>query len=258
MPDPTNTLLDLLEEARDADLGSRIEWRDRIAAHGVEAVKEIRTWLADPSTVSFAIRVIERAATSIGAKQLAIDALRGVRGDTFPESARRDAEESLKRLGVVSHPRQTLRVAATPKTADPIPALIRGYSYSRRDLRAAGLLGNIYSGISYPAECDHVCLFSGGDSAEAYGYRDTPSGDNRYRYYGEWRGTRDMSLTGGNRVILDRSPNIYLFVNRGGGLHGFEGRFQAIGHERAIAEREGTIGEAIVFTLERVADEVRL
>ena len=67
-----------------------------------------------------------------------------------------------------------------------------------------------------------------------------------------------MSLTAGNMAILDRSPNIYLFVNRGGGLHVFEGRFQAIAHERVVAEREGTIGEAIVFTLERIADEVRL
>jgi hypothetical protein len=30
------------------------------------------------------------------------------------------------------------------------------------------------------------------------------------------------------------------------------------GHETVVAEREGTIGEAIVFTLERVADEVQL
>ena len=69
---------------------------------------------------------------------------------------------------------------------------------------------------------------------------------------------RDMSLTGGNRVIIDRSPNLYLFVNEGGGVHRFEGRFMATGHETVIAEREGTMGEAIVFTLERVADEVRL
>lgn len=259
VPGSTQTLLDLLEEAREADLGSRIDWRDRIAAHGADAIREIRPWLAEPSTVSFAIRVIERAAvTDTESRQLSIEALRAVRGESFAESARRDAEDALKRLGVASHPKHTPRVAANPSTGDAIPALIRGYSYSRRDLRAAGLLGNLYSGISYPAQGDHVCLFTGGDNSDAYGYRDTPSGDNRYRYYGEWRGTRDMSLTGGNLAILNRSPNIYLFVNRGGGLHRFEGQFQAIGHERAVAEREGTIGEAIVFTLEWVADEVRL
>ncbi len=67
-----------------------------------------------------------------------------------------------------------------------------------------------------------------------------------------------MSLTGGNSALVDRSPNLYLFVNVGNGRHRFEGRFMVAGHERVSADREGTIGEAIVFTLERVADEVRL
>ncbi len=85
-----------------------------------------------------------------------------------------------------------------------------------------------------------------------------PSGVNGYRYYGEWRGTRDMSLTGGNKVLVDRSPNLYLFVSEGNGLHRFEGRFMVTSHEQVVAEREGTIGQALVFMLERVADEVRL
>jgi hypothetical protein len=85
-----------------------------------------------------------------------------------------------------------------------------------------------------------------------------PSGANGYRYFGEWRGTRDMSLTGGNRAIVDRSPHLYLFVSQGDGFHRFEGRFMVVGHDRVVAEREGTIGEAIVFELERVADEVRI
>lgn len=154
--------------------------------------------------------------------------------------------------------RRTVQPRTANATAGTLPGLIRGYGYRRRELREAGLLGNIYSGISYPADGDHACLFSGGPNSDAYGYRDMPSGENGYRYYGEWRGTRDMSLTGGNKVILDRSPNLYLFVNEGGGLHRFEGQFMVTGHERVVGEREGTIGEAIVFILERVADEVRL
>ena len=130
--------------------------------------------------------------------------------------------------------------------------------YRRRELREAGLLGNMYSGISYPADGEHACLFSGGPNSESYGYRDMPFGENEFRYYGEWRGTRDMSLTGGNKVILERSPNLYLFVNEGSGIHRFEGRFMETGHESVIAEREGTIGEAIVFHLERVSDDVPL
>jgi hypothetical protein len=67
-----------------------------------------------------------------------------------------------------------------------------------------------------------------------------------------------MSLTGGNKAIVERSPNLYLFVGQGSGFHRFEGRFMVVSHERVVAEREGTIGEAIVFVLERVAAKVDL
>ncbi len=40
-----------------------------------------------------------------------------------------------------------------------------------------------------------------------------------------------MSLTGANLAVLERSPNLYLFVSVGGGLHRFEGRFRALDHE---------------------------
>ena len=252
-------LLDLLDQAREADLATRIEFRDPIAAHGVAAITEIRSWLGDQAMVPFAIRVIETAASvDDDAHRLAIETLRGVRGSAFVESARGDAQAALSRLGAAIRPPSNSRTATPRTSAGPIPALIRGYAYRRRDLREAGLLGNLYSGISYPAEGDHACLFSGGSGSESYGYRDMPSGGNGYRYYGEWRGTRDMSLTGGNRVLVDRSPNLYLFVGEGNGLHRFEGRFMVANREQVIAEREGSIGEAIVFTLERVADEVRL
>jgi hypothetical protein len=85
-----------------------------------------------------------------------------------------------------------------------------------------------------------------------------PAGEDRYRYFGEWRGSRDMSLTGGNKAIVDRSPNLYLFVGQGDGFHRFAGRFMVIDHERVIAEREGAVGEAIVFVLERVAGRVEI
>lgn len=259
MPGTALGLLDLLERARESDLGSRIEFRDPIAAHGVAAIKEIRSWLGDPAMASFAIRVIEKAASrDAEAHGLAIETLRGVHGGSFTESARGDAEEALRRIGAGSRPSPSPRAVSRSAATRPTAALTRGHVYRRRDLREAGLLGNLYSGISYPADGDHACLFSGGSNSESYGYRDMPSGENRYRYFGEWRGTRDMSLTGGNSVLVDRSPNLYLFVNEGNGFHRFEGRFMVVGHERVVAEREGTIGEAIVFMLERVADEVAL
>jgi hypothetical protein len=260
MPTTAELLLDLLERAREAGAGSRIEHRDAIAAHDAEAIRAIRSWLGEPSLASFAIRVIEKAAVvDDESRGIAIETLRGVRGGAFAETAQRDAEDALRRLGSAVRPaRRTVQPRTANATAGTLPGLIRGYGYRRRELREAGLLGNIYSGISYPADGDHACLFSGGPNSYAYGYRDMPSGEDGYRYYGEWRGTRDMSLTGGNKVILDRSPNLYLFVNEGGGLHRFEGQFMVTGHERVVGEREGTIGEAIVFILERVSDEVRL
>ncbi len=259
MPTTAEGLLDLLDEAREADLGSRIEYRDPIASYGSVAIREVRSWLADATLVSFAIRVIEKAAAvDDGAKNDALVALRSIQGGAFAETAKLDAQQAIKRLGGAVRPTKAATATAIRRSAGPLPALIRGYPYRRRELREAGLLGNIYSGISYPAGGGHACLFSGGPNSESYGYRDMPFGDDGYRYYGEWRGTRDMSLTGGNRVIIDRSPNLYLFVNEGGGVHRFEGRFMATGHETVIAEREGTMGEAIVFTLERVADEVQL
>lgn len=256
----SSALLGLLEQAREADLRTRIEWRDQIAAYGLDAVREIRPWVADPSTAQFAIRVIEKAAAKDqAARQLAIDVLRGVRGQSFSEAARGDAAEALKRLGANARPASAEPREKAPKGgSDPIPALVRGYAYRRRELRDAGLMGNLYSGISYPAHGEHVCLFSGGANSDSYGYRDMPSGDNRYRYFGEWRGNSDMSLTAGNSAVLERSPNLYLFISIGGGLHRFEGRFRALDHERVVAERDGAAGEAIVFTLERVADEVPL
>ena len=121
-----------------------------------------------------------------------------------------------------------------------------------------GLLGNLYSGISYPSDGVHACLFSAGANSDSYGYRDMPAGENQYRYFGEWRGSRDMSLTGGNKAIVDRSPNLYLFVGQGSGFHRFEGQYMVVSHDRVVAEREGAVGEAIVFLLERIATSVKL
>ena len=45
-----------------------------------------------------------------------------------------------------------------------------------------------------------------------HGYADAPVGDEGYRYFGEWSGTGDMSMTGGNQMVLDRSPELYLFT----------------------------------------------
>lgn len=252
-------LMDLLEEARDADPGRRIEYRDRIAHFGRLAVQEVRPWLSEAQLGAFAVRVIERASTvDSAAETLAVEALVAIRGRGFGEAVQDDAASTLRRMGMSQ--RATASRAAAPSDRSPkeVRTLSQGQLYRRRDLREAGLLGNLYSGISYPADGVHACLFSAGTNSESYGYRDMPAGDNQYRYFGEWRGSRDMSLTGGNKAIVDRSPNLYLFVGQGSGFHRFEGRFMVVSHDRVIAEREGTAGEAIVFLLERIATFVDL
>lgn len=255
----TSDLMDLLERAQASDPAIRIDLRDPIARFGRTAIQAVRPWLGEPALAAFAVRVIEKAAAQdAAAEALALEALTAIRGHSFAAIVQGDAVESLKRLGAGKRAQSTRQGTASTRSPEALTSLVQGNLYRRRDLREAGLLGNLYSGISYPADGVHACLFSGGESSGSYGYRDMPIGENQHRYYGEWRGSRDMSLTGGNKAIVDRSPNLYLFAGQGAGFHRFEGRFMVVDHERVVAEREGTIGEALVFLLERVGTRVNL
>ena len=71
-------LLALLNEADAASPMQRIEWRDRIAAHGARAIDGVRPWLANPVLAAFAIRVIERAGIN-GEARHATQVLRSAR-----------------------------------------------------------------------------------------------------------------------------------------------------------------------------------
>jgi hypothetical protein len=129
--------------------------------------------------------------------------------------------------------------------------LIVGREYKRgQDLHDRGLGGNRQKGISYPANGDYVLLFSDPDKRHEYGYKDSSDGPDSYRYFGEWNGTMQMELAGGNQAIIDRSPNIYLFVRSPKG-HRYEGRFTYANHEYEWTERDGRRQQAIVFMLHR-------
>lgn len=65
----------LLREAAAADARIRIEFRDRIAAYGCEAIARLEPWLCDPRLGAFAVRTIERAAAVPGAASAATTAL---------------------------------------------------------------------------------------------------------------------------------------------------------------------------------------
>lgn len=103
----------LLEEARTASPARRIEWRDRIAAHGAEAIEGVRPWLADPALAGFAIRVIERAGNA-GEKTLAARILRAARAGVAPAIAA-DIAWALQQL-------RATPVRAKPSPTAPSPA----------------------------------------------------------------------------------------------------------------------------------------
>jgi hypothetical protein len=89
---------DLLRRARAADGMTRMDLRDPIAAFGPAAVVQLRTWLTDPRLGGFAVRTIERAATTPEAGALARSAL----SEALISSAgpvRGDIIGALKRLG---------------------------------------------------------------------------------------------------------------------------------------------------------------
>lgn len=130
--------------------------------------------------------------------------------------------------------------------------LVKDRVYRRRaDLHEHGLGGNWQKGISYPASGTYALLFSDPSSEHAYGYRDSWLPGDRYRYYGEWDGTGDMTMTGGNAAIRDRSPELYLFVAAHGG-HRYVGRHALASTSTARAARDGREFQAIVFELRPV------
>jgi hypothetical protein len=61
----------LLHKAAAADAATRMEFRDRIAAFGSEAIKRLEPWVYDPRLGAFAVRTIERAAAMPGAAAVA-------------------------------------------------------------------------------------------------------------------------------------------------------------------------------------------
>ena len=73
----------LLVQATSADGRHRIEFRDRIAAHGAEAVRRLEPWLADRRLAAFAVVTIVATADR-GARREAIAALRRARPAADP------------------------------------------------------------------------------------------------------------------------------------------------------------------------------
>jgi hypothetical protein len=246
---------EVLIAAAEAPPETRIEFRDEVASFGVPAIDRLleAPWIGDSKYAAFAIQAIRKAG-EFGAREDAVRALNQAMSVVKSDFHRNDIAAALASLGQPQRaPRKTRQSAATPRTASPIAPedLVVGKCYRRSDLHDGGLGGNRRKGISYPADGTYSLLFSDPGTGTEYGYRDEPVGSTGYRYFGEWSGSGDMTLTGGNRVILDRSPELYLFTTAACGRV-FRGRYEVVSWGTERISRDGREVNAIVFTLERV------
>lgn len=94
---PGISLSDALVGARRADRQTRIEWRDRIADHGIAAIDAVSPWVLEPDYGAFAVRVIE-AVGRTGDRDAAIAALASVHRVAPTDWIRKDIDDALAAL----------------------------------------------------------------------------------------------------------------------------------------------------------------
>ena len=109
-------LTKMLEAARVASSIDRIVWRDRIAAHGSQAIVAMGPWLADPTMSAFAVRVVERAGANGNAPE-AVRVLLAARSTVAP-GLRGDVEWALERLRPMIEPVKPTQRPQFVRTAD--------------------------------------------------------------------------------------------------------------------------------------------
>jgi hypothetical protein len=135
--DTDRDLQTLLADAEQAGPVHRIEWRDRIAAHGRPAIEAIAPWLREPALAAFAIRVIERAGHE-GERDVALRVLRGARRRIDP-GPRPDLDWALLHLRPTT--RATVTVVAAPARPVRLAPVERPYGVAgpmRPSGRSAG------------------------------------------------------------------------------------------------------------------------
>jgi hypothetical protein len=252
--DAIDPLPELIDAVRSASPLDRIEYRDRIAACGPEALPALKQLATEPGLGPFAIRTIQKIGER-GARLQAVETLCSIERDMLGAPVIADLERALATLTA----RRAASVRAAGEPASPmLGSLDAGHQYRRRALHEAGLGGNRQKGASYPAQGQHVLLFSGGTGHSQYGYDDHWIGDDRLQFFGEWSGSGDMTMTGGNAKIVERSPELYVFFERSAGLQEFQGVFAYEEHRLVPMTRDGRPATAIVFTLRKVTDRVDL
>jgi hypothetical protein len=244
----------LLLAAGEAPPDRRILLRDPIAKFGVAAIRALEgpAWLGDSTYSAFAIRTIARAG-QLGAGEEAVAVLRRALKQDIPETRRSDILAALTSLGATALARGAKPSASKDSTTPPIALrdLVEGKCYRRADLHRGGLGGNPQAGISYPSGGTYCLLFSDPSKGADYGYHDAPVGASEYRYYGGWDGTAEMTISGGNKAIVERSPELYLFTDAACGKV-YRGRYELVAWQREPTTRDGHEQVAIVFHLRKV------
>jgi hypothetical protein len=89
----------LLEDARTADPGDRILYRDRVAAQGSVAIPSMKQWLDDPRLAAFAVRVLERIAVEPTNRRAVLDALTSAEPGGLSVPVAQDVALAIDRLG---------------------------------------------------------------------------------------------------------------------------------------------------------------
>ncbi len=100
----------LLKEARTADPGDRILFRDPIAARGAAAISPMCEWIQDARLGAFAVRVLERIAAEPANRRPVLDAFASADLGALPERVAQDVLQAIDRLGgaqrhIVARPR---------------------------------------------------------------------------------------------------------------------------------------------------------
>lgn len=120
----------LLAAAEAADLSSRIDYRDRIAAFGPEAVQRLEPWLLDERLCFFACLTIAKAADAHSARSEAVDALAHAQ-PRCSGALRPLLDGHLARLAPSRRPRpraqgiQPTPAARRPIGPEPLPPAVR-------------------------------------------------------------------------------------------------------------------------------------
>lgn len=137
-----------------------------------------------------------------------------------------------------------------------------GALYDRRQEIHGPLGGQRQGGISTPAGCPFVILFTG-EAGSQHGYRDhweEENGENILHYYGEGQ-DGDMQDSRGNRAIrehLQHNRRLLIFQSLGKSQpHRFLGEFRFVYAYEAhgVPDTKGSLRKAIVFKLKPVEDD---